>query len=61
MDEILLLADQIAAYESNRLNEQEIISLFQTLANNNLLDELPGIYWRRAMAMVRAGFLTLPC
>jgi len=55
----LELTDQIIAYESGELTEEETIALFQDLVNNGLAWQLQGHYGRVAVALIKAGHVTL--
>ena len=61
MLELLMVESDLQAYMSNRLNEEEVVHLFQTILDNGLLVHLPELFHKRAAAMARAGFVTLPC
>jgi hypothetical protein len=52
--------DQIIAYESGDLSDDETISLFQSLVNSGLAWQLQGHYGRTAKALIDAGYVTLP-
>jgi hypothetical protein len=50
--------DDIIAYESGELQEEEVIALFQRLINSGLVWRLQGHYGRTARALIEAGLCT---
>lgn len=52
--------DNIIAYEQGELDEEDTITLFQSLINSGLAWQLQGSYGRTAMAMVDAGLCEMP-
>ena len=54
------ITDQIIAYETGELDEEEVINLFQELINNGMAWTLQGSYGRTAMDFLKAGIITLP-
>jgi len=51
--------DDIIAYESGLLDEDETLALFQKLIATGLAWELQGHYGRTAMALLEAGRITI--
>jgi len=51
--------DDIIAYESGLLNEDEMLALFQKLIATGLAWQLQGHYGRVAMALLEAGLITI--
>lgn len=49
----------IMDFEDGNLNDDEVISLFQGLANTGQLWSLQGSYQRTAMALAEDGYITL--
>ena len=49
------LVDDIIAYEQGRLENEDIISLFQRLIDSGLCWTLQGSYGRMAMSLIEAG------
>lgn len=54
------LADEIIAYESGELNDDEIVAMFQRLVNTGLAWQLQGHYGRTAREMLNAGLISQP-
>ena len=52
MDQI----DQIIAYENGELDNDETISLFQSLIDSGLAWQLQGSYGRQAARLIEAGY-----
>lgn len=52
------MIDQIIAYESGELSDEEIIALFQQLINNGMAWKLQGHYGRMAQALINEGYCT---
>ncbi len=52
--------DNIIAYEQGELDEEDTITLFQSLINSGLAWQLQGSYGRTAMALVDAGLCEMP-
>jgi hypothetical protein len=52
--------DNIIAYEQGELDEDETITLFQSLVNSGLAWQLQGSYGRTAVNLIRAGLVTVP-
>ncbi len=50
------LVDQIIRYESGEMENEEIISFFQTLIDNGMAWTLQGSYGRMAKALIDAGY-----
>jgi hypothetical protein len=48
--------DAIAAYENGKLNEEEIIQLFQNLIDTGVVWVLQGHYRRTALALILSGY-----
>jgi len=53
------LTDDIIAYESGLLDEDETLALFQKLIATGLAWELQGHYGRTARALLEAGRITI--
>ena len=51
------MLNQIIAYESGELDEDEVIDLFQLLVNNGMAWTLQGSYGRTARDMIEAGLI----
>jgi hypothetical protein len=49
--------DQIIAFEQGELDEEETITLFQSLVDSGLAWHLQGCYGRQAAAMVEEGVI----
>ena len=47
-----ILVNQIIAYESDELTEQECLKLFSTLIQNGMVWQLQGHYGRTAQALI---------
>lgn len=54
------VVDQIVAYESGELSDDDTIALFQGLVNSGLAWRLQGHYGRTAQAMLNAGVISSP-
>ena len=50
------MVDQIMAYESGELDQDETIKLFQELIDNGMAWSLQGHYGRMATALIGAGY-----
>jgi hypothetical protein len=50
--------DTIIAYEQGKLNQEEVIDLFQELVDNGMAWTLQGSYGRTAMDLLQAGLIT---
>ena len=53
-----ILVDQIIAFESGELNEEQTVELFQGLVDSGLAWSLQGSYGRTAMALIESGMVT---
>jgi hypothetical protein len=53
------MIDDIIAYESGELSEEETISLFQQLVDSGLAWQLQGHYGRTARDLIAAGLVEL--
>jgi hypothetical protein len=53
-------AENISAYENSRLNEEDVIRLFQHLVDNGQVWELDTKYGKKAVELSEAGRITLP-
>jgi len=51
--------DDIIAYESGLLDEDEMLDLFQRLVDSGLAWQLQGHYGRVAMALLEEGLITM--
>ncbi len=51
------MVDQIIAYESGELSEDEVIALFQRLVDNGMAWRLQGHYGRTAARLIEAGLV----
>jgi hypothetical protein len=51
------MIDDIIAYESGELSEEETISLFQQLVDSGLAWQLQGHYGRTAKDLIAAGLV----
>jgi len=51
--------DDLIAYESGLLNEDEMLALFQKLIATGLAWQLQGHYGRTARALLEAGLITI--
>lgn len=51
------LLDQMIAWESDELSEDETVTLFQALVNNGMAWKLQGAYGRQAAALIDAGLV----
>jgi hypothetical protein len=54
------LTSSIIAYEQSELNEDDTLTLFQHLVNTGMAWTLQGHYGRTAVALIRAGHITVP-
>lgn len=50
--------DFIMRYESEYLDEDEIIAGFQELVNSGIVWQLQGAYGRKAQELINEGFIT---
>jgi hypothetical protein len=53
------MTDDIIAYESGELDEEEIISLFQKLVDSGLAWQLQGSYGRMAQHLIEEKLVSL--
>lgn len=53
----LQLTDDIIAYESGELNDEQTIDLFQKLVDNGMAWSLQGHYGRTATDLINAGLV----
>ena len=60
MEEERTLFEKIMALEQGELNDDEIITLFQALVDNNMAWKLQGAYGRMAMALIDKGLVKVP-
>ena len=54
------VAENISAYENDRLDEEAVIELFQHLVDNGQVWELDAKYGKKAVELSEAGRITLP-
>ena len=54
------VAENISAYENDRLDEEAVIELFQHLVENGQVWELDAKYGKTAVELAEAGRITLP-
>lgn len=54
------LLDQIVAYETGDMLDEEIVEFFQILIDTGFAWELQGSYGRTARDLINQGFCTLP-
>lgn len=54
------LVNQIIAYESGKMSEEEAVRFFQELIDTDMAWQLQGSYGRTAQALIKAGLVTLP-
>ena len=54
------VAENISAYENDRLDEEAVIKLFQHLVDNGQVWELDAKYGKKAVELAEAGRITLP-
>jgi hypothetical protein len=54
------VAENISAYENDRLDEEAVIELFQHLVENGQVWELDAKYGKKAVELSEAGRITLP-
>ncbi|MFA5508677.1 MAG: hypothetical protein WC423_24850 [Vulcanimicrobiota bacterium] len=52
------MIDQIIAYESGEMSEDEVLRFFQQLINTGMAWTLQGHYGRTAQALIEAGHCT---
>ena len=54
------MINDIIAYESGEMEEEEIVDFFQRLINNGLAWSLQGSYGRMAMRLIEDGLCVMP-
>jgi hypothetical protein len=54
------LTDRIIRYESEEIDQEEMVALFQDLVDSGLAWSLQGHYGRTAMRLIEAGIITPP-
>ena len=54
------IANQIIAYESGQLDEQETIDFIQSLVTSGTIYHLQGSYQRLAEQLIEAGLVDVP-
>ena len=54
------VAENINAYENDRLDKEAVIELFQHLVDNGQVWELDAKYGKKAVELAEAGRITLP-
>lgn len=52
------LVDQIMAYETGQMNDEQAVAFFQDLLNTGAIWQLQGSYQRTALALIEAGYIT---
>jgi hypothetical protein len=52
------LVDNIIAYESGQLSNNEVLELFSEIIKGNILHTLQGCYGRTAQALIEDGFIS---
>jgi hypothetical protein len=52
------VVDQIIAYESGEMDEDEMIEFFQELVDSGMAWQLQGHYGRTAQALIEAGVIS---
>jgi hypothetical protein len=54
------LVDRIIRYESEEIDQEEMVELFQDLIDSGMAWTLQGHYGRTAMGLIEAGIITAP-
>ena len=54
------LVDRIIRYESEEIDQEEMVALFQDLVDSGLAWSLQGHYGRTAMGLIEAGIIAAP-
>ena len=49
--------DELMSYEDGKLDEDEVVDLFQRLVDNGMAWQLQGSYGRMAMQLIRSGLV----
>ena len=52
--------DKIIAFEQGRLDDEEIIDLFQEMINDGSVWSLQGVYGRAAQSLICNGYCQMP-
>lgn len=53
------MVDDVIAYESGEMDDQDVIAFFQKLVDSGMVWELQEAYGRQADALLKRGLITL--